>query len=187
MTTDLGLMLQTPLSEAEHIKITHGHVLPEMDNDDREIDVVTFGDGPHRKTTRYHVSELLAARADEIAQLVWDEFDRAGLHDRFPAGAVLVGGGTELDGMLTRLSARWGMPVRVGQPKGVLGLGDAVRGPAHAAAVGLLLWDARGIADAVVAPVGRGSDLKGLAKLLDWARKAFLPGSAGRTWEGGVG
>jgi cell division protein FtsA len=186
MTTDLGLMLQTPLSEAEHIKITHGHVLPELDGEDREIEVATFGDGARRRTTRLHVSEKLATRADEIAQLVWDEFDKADLYDRFPAGAVLAGGGTEMDGMQTRLSARWGMPARVGEPKGVVGLSDAVKGPGHSAAVGLLLWDARGVGDAVAVPAVR-SDTRGWDKVVDWARRAFLPNRSEQTWEGGVG
>ena len=187
MTTDLGLNLQTPLSEAEHIKITHGHVLPELDEDDREIEVATFGDGPLRQTTRLHVSELLAQRADQIAQLVWDEFGQTGLHDIFPAGAVLVGGATEMEGMLTRLSARWGMPVRAGHPRDVAGLPTALRGPGHAAAVGLLLWDARGIADAVGVPANRPVSSSSLQRLIDWLRRAFVPSSDGRGWEGGVG
>jgi cell division protein FtsA len=186
MTTDLGLMLQTPLSEAEHIKITHGHVLPEFDDDAAEIDVTPFGDDQRRKTTRYHVSEVLAARADETAALVLAELDKVELSASLPAGAVLVGGGTELGGLPRRLSSRWGLPVRVGRPHGVVGLADAVRGPAHAAAVGLLLWEARGISDAAVPPV-KGSEASGLAKLIDWARQAFLPGRNGRNWEGGAG
>jgi cell division protein FtsA len=187
MTTDIGLMLQTPLAEAEHIKITHGHVLPEMDLDAREIEVATFGDGPRRQTTRLEISEALAARADEIAQLVWDEFDRAELHDRFPAGAVLVGGATEMNGMMTRLGARWGVPVRIGHPRDVLGLPDVACGPAHAAALGLLLWDSRGVADAAAMPASANGTASILARIIDWARRAFWPSSDARGWEGGVG
>ena len=187
MTNALGLSLQTPLAEAEHIKIGHGHVLPELDTDEREIEVTPFGDEPRRTTTRLRVSEVLAAHADETAERVWAELDDAGLHDRLPAGAVLVGGGTELQGLPQRLAARWGMPVRVGRPRGVVGLADAVRGPAHASAVGLLLWDARGIADAALMPAEREGDAKGIARLIDWARRAFLPTRNGRAWERGAG
>lgn len=187
MTTDLGLMLQTPLSEAEHMKITHGHVLPELDEMDVELDVTPFGEEPGRTTTRRHVSEVLAARADEVAELVLAELERAGLADRLPAGAVLVGGGTDLNGMPRRLAMRWGMPVRVGRPTAVVGLAEAVRGPAHAAAVGLLLWSARGIRDAATQAPESGPDPAGPRRWLDWIRQAFLPSRNGRTWEGGGG
>jgi cell division protein FtsA len=181
MTNDISVTLQTPLSEAERIKSTHGHVLPELDDEETEIEVVPFGDDERRITTRRYVSEILAARADELANLVTDELERADLLGRLPAGAVLIGGGTELAGLPRRLGARWGVPVRVGRPARLLGLADAARGPAHADAVGLLLWSARGAPDAAVAPtVTEGASL--LERLIAWLRTAFVPGAGKKGW-----
>lgn len=181
MTNDLGVILQSPLDQAERIKVAHGHVLPELDEDDVAIDIVPFGEAERRSTTRRHVSEVLAARADEIARLVMAEIERAKLGGLLPAGVVLVGGGTELGGLPRRLYEHWGLPVRIGRAGDVIGLGDAARGPAHAGAVGLLLWKSRGVVDAAawtVAPAARrGPDGRGgMARALDWARTAFLPG-----------
>jgi cell division protein FtsA len=180
MTNDLGVVLQTPLAEAERIKLSHGHVLPELDTDDRDIEIVPFGEDERRTTSQRHVSEVLAARADEIAKLIADELELAGLASRLAAGAVLVGGGTELTGMPRRLGARLGVPARVGRPQRVIGLADAARGPSHAGAIGLLQWESSNTRDAAI-PLGisRRSE-NGLGKMLQWARDAFLPSSNGR-------
>jgi cell division protein FtsA len=182
MTNDLSVILQTPVAEAERIKGAHGHVLPELDDDATAIDVVPFGDDGRRSTTRLYVSEVLAARADEIADLVSAELESAGFAGHMPAGAILVGGGTELAGIPRRLGARWGVPVRVGRPSRLLGLADAVRGPAHAGVVGLLLWGDRAAHDAAQ-PLSSPSDASsGMARVLAWARTAFLPGGNARSW-----
>jgi cell division protein FtsA len=189
MTNDLGVMLQTPLAEAERLKTAHGHALPELDDDTTEIETASFGDAERRTTTRRYVSEVLAARVDEIAEMVAIEIERAGFTGRLPAGAVLVGGGTELAGIPRRLGARWDVPVRIGRPSKVVGLADATRGPAHAAAVGLLLWAASGASDAALSPrdAPAHTGAPGLARVADWFRQAFLPGGGRRRWEGGGG
>ncbi|HQZ71314.1 MAG: cell division protein FtsA [Anaerolineae bacterium] len=179
MTNDLAVLLQTPLEQAERIKDTYGHVLPELDDEAVEIEIQPFGESVRRKTTRHHISEVLAARADELGRLVFDHLSREEMLERLPAGAVLTGGATELGGLPRRLHERWQTSVRIGRPQDVLGLGEAARGPAHAAAVGLLQWQARGIVDAAtIAPSmeGAGNNTRsGVEKALAWAKAAFLP------------
>jgi cell division protein FtsA len=174
-------MLQTPLAHAERIKLAHGHVLPELDGEGAEIEVLPFGQGEKRLVSRLHVSQILAARADEIGQLVAAELERSGLADRLPAGAVLVGGGSELGGLARRLSERWGLPVRIGRPSQLAGLAESAKSPGHAAAVGLLLWAARGVVDAArMAPRERAMAGSGMERVFGWARTAFLPAANGR-------
>ena len=179
MTNDLAVVLQTPLDQAERIKTAHGHVLPELDDDDVALDIVPFGEAERRTTSRHHVSEVLAARADEIARLVIEAVERLGDVDHLPAGVVLTGGGTELSGLPRRLYERWGLPVRIGRAADVIGLGDAARGPSHAGVVGLLLWTSRKVPDAVGLLVGQeinpATGLTGMDRVLGWAKAAFLP------------
>lgn len=179
-TNDLAVLLQTPLEQAERIKTTFGHVLPELDNDEVEIEVQPFGEGETRRSTRRHISEVLAARVDELSGLIASELAETDGWDRLPAGAILTGGGTELNGLARRLHESWGLPVRVGRPRDVIGLGDTARGPSHAAAVGLLLWRSRGVTDAVTLTGGPPSNSEsgrgGLGGFIDWIGKAFLPG-----------
>ena len=180
MTNDLGVVLQTPLAEAERIKMTYGHVLPELEQEDVEIEIVPFGEDQRRTVSRRYVSEVLAARADEIATLVAEELDRAGMVSRFPAGVVLVGGGTDLTGMPERIGARLGTPARIGRPQHVVGLSDATKGPGYAGAVGLLRWKGGDPRD-IASPFGSTHKSNGsMGKMLDWARAAFLPHSNGR-------
>ncbi|MCB0215605.1 MAG: cell division protein FtsA [Chloroflexi bacterium] len=181
LTNDLAVLLQTPLEQAERIKTTFGHVLPEYDTEAVLIDIQPFGEGEARQTTRHHVSEVLAARIDELASLVEAELGAEDLMERLPAGAILTGGGTELKGLARRLHDRWNLPVRVGRPREVIGLGDTARGPSHASPVGLLLWQARRIPDAVglyTPPEDeRGGAQGNLGRAVGWARSAFLPGN----------
>jgi cell division protein FtsA len=182
MTNDLAVVLQTPLAHAERIKLQYGHVLPELEADDTEIEVLAFGSGDRRTTSRRYVSEILAARADEIGELVWQELQRVHLHDRMAAGAVLVGGGSELGGLGRRLCDRWGVPLRIGRPTNLLGLADSARSPGHDAAVGLLQWASRGVRDATPRSSfqARSGSGGGMARVLHWARAAFLPDANGR-------
>ncbi len=176
LTNDLAVVLQTPLAAAERTKVTHGHVLPELDDDTARIELETFGDGERRTVTRRYASEILAARLDQLAELVAEELEQAGLVGHLPAGAVLVGGGAELGGIVRRLSAHWSCPVRMGRPTGIAGLADTMRGPGHAGVVGLLLWRVRGICDAAVTALPSPTDHQ-FARAVDWFRRAFLPTS----------
>ncbi len=175
MTNDLAIFLQTPLEQAERIKQTHGHVLPEHDDDRAEIEVVPFGTDEPVKVMRKYVGEVLAARADEIARMVSETIDEAALGDRPPAGVVLVGGGAELNGLPKRLGEAWGMPVRRGRPTQIAGLTSAAGTPAHAAAVGLIMWAAREVRDAAV-PTSRAYGTDGESGgVVDWIQKMLLP------------
>ena len=175
MTNDLAVVLQTPLEQAERIKQTHGHVLPEHDEDDAEIEVVPFGTDEPVKVRRRLVGEVLAARADEVARMVSETLDEAALGERPPAGVVLVGGGSELNGLPRRLGEAWGMPVRRGRPTDIAGLASAAGTPEHAAAVGLIMWAAREVRDAAT-PVTTANHRSGeLGGMLDWVRAALLP------------
>jgi cell division protein FtsA len=181
LTQDLAKVFQTPLAQAERIKVTSGHALPELDDDpSAEVDVVPFGEGERRVVTRRSVSEVLAARVDEIADMIQKEMAAAGLADRLPAGIVLVGGGTELAGLPRRFRDRLSMPVRVGRPTHIIGLSEATRGPDHAAAVGLLLWRARGLADAATGVTDKEAEPVRMTRLTTWLKDAFVPARNGR-------
>lgn len=175
MTHDLAVFLQASLDQAERIKKTHGHVLPEHDDGATTVEVVPFGADAPRPVSRHDVSQVLAARADELADLVATELGADGVDGRPPAGVVLVGGGAELRGLARRLHLRWQLPVRIGRPRDVAGLATATAGPDHAAAVGLLLWSALAMPDAAN-PTGRPlAEANGHGGVIDWLRTTLLP------------
>lgn len=174
MTSDLAVVLQTPLEQAERIKKTHGHVLPEHDDEATEIEVTPFGADEPRVVRRRLVSEVLAARADELSRLVAERLAEAGFAEP-PAGVVLVGGGTELKGLARRLHEGWGLPVRIGRPRQVAGLTSAASGADHAAAVGLLGWAGRAELDVATLPGAGAPAGGGVAGVVAWLRQTMLP------------
>ena len=59
-----------------------------------------------------------------------------------PAGLVFTGGSSNLSGLATLGRDVLQLPVRVGTPPNMPGIADALRDPAYATSVGLLLWGA---------------------------------------------
>jgi len=55
------------------------------------------------------------------------------------AGMVLTGGASKMEGVVELAEEMLQMPVRIGIPQGVTGLGEVTGNPVHATGVGLLL------------------------------------------------
>ena len=83
------------------------------------------------------------ARIEEIVRLILLELPRSEYETLVPAGLVFTGGSCNLSGIdiLGRDMLR--LPVRVGTPTNIDGITDAIRDPAYATSVGLLLWGAK--------------------------------------------
>ncbi|MCX5900909.1 MAG: hypothetical protein NTX06_09280 [Proteobacteria bacterium] len=79
---------------------------------------------------------------EETFQLIKKELVQAGCLDCLSSGIVLTGGTAMLSGICQVAQQVFGVPVRVGYPKGVSELGD-VHHPLYAGAVGLVYFTAR--------------------------------------------
>jgi len=139
-TNDLAMVLRTPFSEAERIKIKHGCCLAGMVTADEGISVPTVGGGTDRVVPRRELSEILQPRAEEIFQLVRQDLERQGYEEPPRCGVVLTGGGAQLDGLLEMAEQIFDAGVRYGLPRRIGGLVDVISSPAWATATGLLLY-----------------------------------------------
>ena len=63
-----------------------------------------------------------------------------GYEELIPAGVVLTGGTSKMEGAVDLAEEIFHMPVRVGAPQYARGLHDIIRNPIYATAVGLLLY-----------------------------------------------
>jgi cell division protein FtsA len=81
-------------------------------------------------------------RYDELFTLVQAELRRSGFEDLIPAGIVLTGGTSKMEGVVELAEEIFHMPVRVGLPQAVTGLTDIVRNPIYSTGVGLLQYGA---------------------------------------------
>jgi len=143
LTKDVAFGLRTPFEVAEQLKIRYGHVLPERIAAEERVSLTTFGDRRVFTVPRRTLAHILAARAEEILEIVLTEIKRSGYDGLLPAGLVLCGGTAQLPGLkaLSQKMLQW--PVRIGVPDRLPGLGRDVANPAFATSIGLLLWGLR--------------------------------------------
>lgn len=169
-TSDISVVLRTPMEDAERIKKKYGCALASLEKDDEPVEVPTVGGRAAKILPRHELTSIIEPRAAELAKLVYDDLAKSGLEQEIRSGVVVVGGGAELAGMREMIEQIFDQQVRLGEPHGVGGLIDTVKGPQWAAATGLLLWGHRSRAR-VAKPKKRG-----LARVADSVRQWFAHG-----------
>lgn len=140
VTNDIAMALRTPTQYAEEIKIKYACALTQLAGPDETIKVPSVGDRPPRDLSRQSLAEVVEPRYDELFTLVQAELRRSGYEDMIPAGVVLTGGTSKMEGVVELAEEIFHMPVRVGYPNSVKGLSDIVRNPIYATGVGLLQY-----------------------------------------------
>ena len=166
-TSDISVVLRTPMEDAERIKKRYGCALGSLVTEDDPIEVPTVGGRAPKILSRHELTNILEPRAAEIAKLVYRDLEKVGLEKEMRSGVVLVGGGAEMDGMVEMVEQVFDQQARKGVPRGVGGLSDTVSGPEWAAATGLLLWGFRNRAKVRKAPA------RGLARVAQSVRQWF--------------
>jgi cell division protein FtsA len=142
VTYDLSVGLRVPREDAETLKLRHGCALTDQPADEEYVEIRRLGDEEPHELPRRVIAEIIQPRMQEVFELVGRELERADGEGLTPTGLVLTGGGSQLAGVVELASRTLEIPVRVGRPRNVGGLADAVDSPIYATAVGLLLFGA---------------------------------------------
>jgi cell division protein FtsA len=166
-TSDISVVLRTPMEDAERIKKRYGCALASLVTDDDPIEVPTVGGRAPKILSKHELTNILEPRAAEIAKLVYRDIEKVGLDKEIRSGVVVVGGGAEMDGMVEMVEQVFDQQARKGIPRGLGGLSDTVAGPEWAAAAGLLLWGFRDRARV------RKRPRRGLARIADSFKSLF--------------
>lgn len=144
ITNDLSVMLHTPPSAAEMLKIKYGSLIS-IDSDELEIKKVKIPRiGDEQNTTEVAISDvqtIIHARVEEVLVLVRNTIRKSGIQDRTGAGIVITGGMSNLTGIKELSSKVFDeMPVKVSNPlnikNGYINFDD----PTMSTIVGLLLY-----------------------------------------------
>ena len=143
VTNDIAMALRTPTQHAEEIKIRYACALTQLAGADETIKVPSVGDRPPRDLSRQSLAEVVEPRYDELFTLIQAEIRRSGYEELVPAGVVLTGGTSKMEGAMELAEEIFHMPVRVGAPQYARGLSEIIRNPIYATAVGLLIFGAR--------------------------------------------
>jgi len=141
ITNDITVGLQTPIEEAELIKKQAGTALVDSVGEDEKIEVATIGGDEKKTVSKKKLAKIIEPRVEELLDLAMQEVEDAGYRDLVPAGLVLTGGTSLLDGIAEFAHQRYGIPVRRGKiPQGIHGLRDIVESPIYATSIGLLRY-----------------------------------------------
>ncbi|MFT6274959.1 MAG: cell division protein FtsA [Halioglobus sp.] len=174
VTNDIAMALRTPTQHAEEIKIKYACALTQLAGPDETIKVPSVGDRPPRDLSRQSLAEVVEPRYDELFTLIQAELRRSGFEDMIPAGIVLTGGTSKMEGVVELAEEIFHMPVRVGSPQSVQGLTDIVRNPIYATGVGLLLYGMQHQEDGASSSPKYSSNNEGaFARLKAWFRSNF--------------
>ncbi|HEX2584542.1 MAG TPA: cell division protein FtsA [Steroidobacteraceae bacterium] len=140
VTNDIAVSLRTPTQHAEEIKLKYACALSQLAHADETIEVPSVGDRPPRRLARQTLAEVVEPRYEELFAMVRQELQRSGYEEMAAAGVVLTGGSSKMEGAVELAEEVFHMPVRLGSPLHVTGMGDVVRNPIYATGVGLLLY-----------------------------------------------
>ena len=140
VTNDIAVALRTPTKYAEQIKLAHGSCMPTMVDANSVIEVPSVARREPKKVSQKALSEVIAARYEELFTLILAELRRSGFEDLIAAGIVITGGASQIEGSVELAESVFHMPVRLGMPQHVAGLKDVLGSPIYATGVGLLLY-----------------------------------------------
>ncbi|MGI5827177.1 MAG: cell division protein FtsA [Patescibacteria group bacterium] len=145
ITADIAIGLRCPINLAERIKREYGTCNPALVDREEEVDVRNLVkeedvNDDIETVSRHYVSEIIEARVEEILDKIDNELkyiDRSGM---LPAGAVFVGSGAELDGLVDLAKRQLRLPASVGTPRNLNVVIDKVKNPEFMTALGLVIW-----------------------------------------------
>jgi cell division protein FtsA len=143
VTNDIAMALRTPTQYAEQIKIRYACALAKLTGPGETIKVPSVGDRAPRELSRQALAEVVEPRYEELFTLILTELRRSGYEDMIPAGIVLTGGTAKMEGAVELAEEIFHMPVRLGAPHGIKGVGDVALNPIYSTAVGLLMYGLR--------------------------------------------
>ncbi len=161
VTNDIAMALRTPTQNAEEIKIKYACALTQLAGADETIKVPSVGDRAPRDLSRQALAEVVEPRYEELFTLVQSELRRSGFEDLIPAGVVITGGSSTMEGVVELAEEIFHMPVRLACPQAVSGMTEVVNNPIYATGVGLLIHGFRQM-DLGRAPVLKGEDAPSL-------------------------
>lgn len=140
VTSDIAIGLRTAIEVAENLKIDIGTVLPQSTSRREEIDLESYGAESSEQVNVKTIAEIAEARFEEIFSMVDQELqsiDRSGM---LPAGVVLTGGGSKIDGLVELARKQFKLPALLAKSQLQVSTIEKVKDQSFTTALGLMLW-----------------------------------------------
>lgn len=175
ITNDIAIGLRTNLDLAETIKIKYGYALPDKVGEKEELDLSKLDKNEDTKVNLRYVAEIIEARLNEIFSLIKNNLMRIECNTALPAGIVITGGGSKIDGIIEMTKENMRLPAAYGKPiVEISGLIDKLDDPIYSTSIGLMYWGK----DRATAPAALNFDIPGINKIVGKFKstfKNFLP------------
>lgn len=142
VTSDLSIMLKTPIEAAEKLKIEAGCAYLPMIDDNEDVIIPGVGGWPSAEIPRKEICRIIQPRMAEIFNLVREQMQKKDFLRHLGGGVVLTGGGALLPGTAELAREVFGIPARIGVPTNIGGLVREYQSPLYSTAVGLVLYGA---------------------------------------------
>jgi cell division protein FtsA len=143
VTTDLAKGLNASLADAERIKTLYGTVLA-GGADERDMITIPPVGQDERETPQFvprsALIRIIKPRVEEILEMVRDRIAASPFAAEPSGHVILTGGASQMSGIGDLAARILNRQVRIGRPLGISGLPEEAKGPAFAAATGLLVY-----------------------------------------------
>jgi cell division protein FtsA len=137
-TNDLAVALKIPHNEAERIKLNHGTVLKNSNQNETYLTVQGLSGTRPREVSLSFIAEVLGARAEELFSVVRELVLEKNLQDVITGGFVLTGGGALVKHLPELAEYFLEKPVKMGYPAAFGGMTTAMQHPKFSTVLGLL-------------------------------------------------
>tara|TARA_B100000378_G_C18036170_1_gene409130 strand:- start:64 stop:1293 length:1230 start_codon:yes stop_codon:yes gene_type:complete len=140
VTNDIAEAFRTPPSQAEDIKQQYGCAVSSLTRPDELMMVPGMGGRPERELSRQALADVLERRYVEIFSMAQQKLNQSGFESLIPAGIVITGGASKVEGSTELAEEVFHAPVRLGSPQSISGFKEIINNPIYATATGLLLY-----------------------------------------------
>lgn len=142
ITQDIAIGLKTSIDVAEQLKIFGGTAMVKGLTKRDVLDLSEFGSHEKEEVSRKLLAQIIEARVEEILEKVGSELKQIGRAGVLPAGAVFVGGGSKLHGLIDVAKRDLRLPASLGYPLNVTSVTDKINDVVFATSIGLVKWGA---------------------------------------------
>lgn len=162
VTSDLAIGLRVSIEDADRVKLNAEDLVQLAKTRERNaaakgdevkskkksqgsdiIDVSSLEIEGVKTISKKLFDEIIEARLSEIFDLVLSQVEQSRNDAKLPAGIVITGGSAHLPNITNIAKKVFGVPARVGYPKGLGGLVDEINFPAYSVGQGLIQYGAQ--------------------------------------------
>lgn len=138
VTNDIAIVLNIPTESAEELKIKYGSAMKELASEGSAAIPFVDEHVECQEVSLHKMAAIIEARYRELFELTYQEIQDSGYNLMIPAGIVLTGGSSKIEGAVELARKVFQMPTRLGVPSSDNNLSDLVKNPIYSTGVGLV-------------------------------------------------